>query len=118
VDGGDPCAAVECVTRSPAGSPSRVAASGRLATDPVRLADAANPARRVAEALPTHGETAPPLHGSQGDSVAAGTLSAKTLQPLCGYADFRRRLKLAVAELEPGLSPLPANRWRVPELST
>ena len=88
-------------------------ASGQLPGDPARLADAANAPARVAEALSAHGHTPLPRGGSQGDSVAAISLSAETLAPLCGYVDFRRRLELAVGELERKLAPLSADRWRM-----
>lgn len=40
-------------------------------------------------------------------------VSPATLQPLCRYVDFRRRLELAVAELERRLAALPGDRWRI-----
>jgi hypothetical protein len=40
-------------------------------------------------------------------------LSAGTLEPLCRYVDFRRRLEAAAAELEAQLRQLPAARWRI-----
>src|SRR6185312_10587964 len=40
-------------------------------------------------------------------------LHPDTLEPLCRYVDFRRRLTLAVRELERRLSVLPAGRWRI-----
>ena len=36
-----------------------------------------------------------------------------SLEPLCRYVDFRRRLELAVAELERRLAFLPGDRWRI-----
>ncbi|MBV8218121.1 MAG: hypothetical protein JO325_06645 [Solirubrobacterales bacterium] len=36
-----------------------------------------------------------------------------TLEPLCRYVDFHRRLELAVAELERQLSALPRDEWRI-----
>ncbi len=42
-----------------------------------------------------------------------GWLSAQTLEPLCRYVDFRRRLELAASELEARLKQLPADRWRI-----
>ncbi|MGO9751400.1 MAG: hypothetical protein ACLP8S_20690 [Solirubrobacteraceae bacterium] len=50
---------------------------------------------------------------SRSASPAAGRLDAETLEPLCGYVDFRRRLALAVGELETRISQLPADRWRI-----
>jgi hypothetical protein len=35
------------------------------------------------------------------------------LEPLCRYVDFRRRLELAVSELESTLRLLPPDRWRI-----
>jgi hypothetical protein len=98
---------------SPAGPPSGVVASGQLPGDPTRLTDAANAPGRVAEALPAHRQPPLPRGGSQGESAAAVGLSAETLEPLCGYVDFRRRLELAVGELERKLAPLSAGRWRI-----
>ena len=48
------------------------------------------------------------LTGSSGVRV-----SRATLEPLCRYVDFRRRLELAVAEVERRLAALPRNRWRI-----
>ncbi len=42
-----------------------------------------------------------------------GRLSSETLEPLCRYVDFRRRLELAAGELAAQLGQLPADRWRV-----
>ena len=40
-------------------------------------------------------------------------LSPGALEPLCRYVDWRRRLEVAVSELESRLSQLPGDRWRV-----
>ncbi|MGN6169513.1 MAG: hypothetical protein ACTHQQ_15285 [Solirubrobacteraceae bacterium] len=40
-------------------------------------------------------------------------LPSATLEPLCRYIDFRRRLELASAELQARLSQLPGDRWRI-----
>ena len=40
-------------------------------------------------------------------------LSPETLEPLCRYVDFRRRLELAAGELSVRLGQLPADRWRI-----
>ena len=77
------------------------------------LADAADAPGRVAEALPARRQTPVPRAGCQGESIGAVGLSAETLEPLCGYVDFRRRLELAVGELERKLSSLSADRWRI-----
>jgi hypothetical protein len=45
--------------------------------------------------------------------VSPGRLAPETLEPLCRYVDFRRRLGLAVTELEARLAQLPAARWRI-----
>jgi hypothetical protein len=42
-----------------------------------------------------------------------GRLAPETLEPLCRYVDFRRRLELATAELEHRLSVLPRDQWRI-----
>ena len=44
---------------------------------------------------------------------AAVRLTRETLEPLCRYVDFRRRLELATAELEHRLSVLPRDQWRI-----
>ncbi len=36
-----------------------------------------------------------------------------TLEPLCRYVDFQRRLELAASELRARLAQLPADRWRI-----
>jgi hypothetical protein len=46
-------------------------------------------------------------------SPVAGRLSSDTLEPLCRYVDFRRRLELAASELAAHLVQLPADRWRI-----
>jgi hypothetical protein len=43
----------------------------------------------------------------------AARLTRETLEPLCRYVDFRRRLELATAELEHRLSVLPRDQWRI-----
>jgi hypothetical protein len=40
-------------------------------------------------------------------------VSSDTLEPLCRYVDFRRRLELAASELRGRLAQLPAARWRI-----
>ena len=40
-------------------------------------------------------------------------VARETLEPLCRYVDFRRRLELATAELEHRLSVLPRDQWRI-----
>jgi hypothetical protein len=45
--------------------------------------------------------------------VNLGRLSSETLEPLCRYVDFRRRLELAARELAAQLVRLPADRWRI-----
>jgi hypothetical protein len=40
-------------------------------------------------------------------------LSSGTLEPLCRYVDFHRRLRHAVSELEERLAALPPERWRI-----
>ncbi len=101
--------------RSKASVPSRIESSsgvvapGRPAADPARLVDAAD--LPSVGAVRAHGQTPPPR--ARSDYQPAVRLSDETLEPLCRYVDFRRRLELAVAELERGLSPPPAHRWRI-----
>jgi hypothetical protein len=47
------------------------------------------------------------------EMFAPGRVVPRTLEPLCRYVDFRRRLGLAVSELERRLARLPADRWRI-----
>jgi hypothetical protein len=46
-------------------------------------------------------------------SIRPGRLSPGTLEPLCRFVDFRRRLELAASELVSRLAQLPADRWRI-----
>jgi hypothetical protein len=61
--------------------------------------------------------TAVVLTSDLGDPPNSGTPEARlpsgTLGPLCRYVDFRRRLGLAVMEVERRLSFLAADRWRI-----
>lgn len=52
------------------------------------------------------------IDGPTAGDARVARLSAETLEPLCRYVDFRRRLVLAVSELEARLAELPADRWR------
>lgn len=52
-----------------------------------------------------------PWDGSSPARVGA-RVSAETLEPLCRYIDFHRRLELAVSELEDKIRVLPRDRWR------
>jgi hypothetical protein len=49
----------------------------------------------------------------QRSTPSAPRLAEGTLEPLCRYVDFRRRLGLAAAELEHRLSALPRDHWRI-----
>jgi len=44
---------------------------------------------------------------------SAARLPQATLEPLCRYVDFRRRLELAATELERRLAALPRGQWRI-----
>jgi len=79
--------------RSPGGPLGGAVAPGRLAADPARLADADDVPRPSVGALPAHGQTPPPR--ALADSNPAVSLTDETLEPLCRYVDFRRRLELA-----------------------
>jgi hypothetical protein len=66
----------------------------------------------------SHASTARALAGRQAirshpASAVSGRLTGETLEPLCRYVDFRRRLEIAVSELQATLRRLPADRWRV-----
>ncbi len=43
----------------------------------------------------------------------APRLASGTLEPLCRFVDFHRRLRHAVSELEDRLAALPPERWRI-----
>jgi hypothetical protein len=97
---------------SPTGSASSGVAPGPPAAGPARHADAGRVGREPVAALAPLGPT-PPQRGSTVGTVLAAGLPAGTLEPLCRYVDFRRRLELAVAELERRLSGLRADGWRI-----
>ncbi len=61
----------------------------------------------------THAAASPDAKRSRPASLDPGRLSSETLEPLCRYVDFRRRLELAAGELAAQLVQLPADRWRV-----
>jgi hypothetical protein len=97
---------------SAAGSAGGGVARGRLTASPVAPTDANNAGQPSLGALAPL-DQAPWRQGGSNDRALAVGLSAETLMPLCRYVDFRRRLELAVAELERRLSGLPTNRWRI-----
>jgi hypothetical protein len=98
----------EASVPSPAGAPAGSVA-GQLQADPATLVDVQHASMASVGALAAQGQTSWG-RGSTPDSVR---LSDETLTPLCRYVDFRRRLELAVAELEQKLGTLPADRWRI-----
>ena len=51
--------------------------------------------------------------GSHAPDSPVSRLGPGTLEPLCRYVDFQRRLELAASELRRRLTQLPAGRWRV-----
>jgi hypothetical protein len=56
----------------------------------------------------------PAVDGSSGSAPpSAPRLPSGTLEPLCRYVDFQRRLELAASELRVTLARLPPGRWRV-----
>ena len=67
-----------------------------------------SPGGRAGRAAMTSGASEEPHPGCR-----AVRLSSGTLDPLCRYVDFHRRLELAVTELERRLSTLPRDRWRI-----
>ena len=101
----------EASPASQAGLPSGVAMPAGFAGDLGSLVRDARAPGRVAEELRPCGRTPPPRH--RADPGAGASLFDETLEPLCRYVDFRRRLELAVGELERRLSGLPADRWRI-----
>jgi hypothetical protein len=54
----------------------------------------------------------PPVSGPR-STPSDKRLPMATLEPLCRYVDFRRRLELAAAELGRRLSVLPHDQWRI-----
>ena len=97
---------------SAAGSAGGDIARGRVTVGPVAPTDANNAGQPSIGALAQLDQARYRQGGSKGRAPAVG-LSAETLEPLCRYVDFRRRLELAVIELERRLSGLPTNRWRI-----
>ena len=55
----------------------------------------------------------PAQRGRDGGPRPSRGLPSQTLEPLCRFVDFRRRLELAACELERKLAPLPHDRWRI-----
>ena len=51
--------------------------------------------------------------GARSPRPSMPTLDSGTLEPLCRYVDFQRRLELAASELRVRLARLPAGGWRV-----
>jgi hypothetical protein len=97
---------------SAAGSAGGGVARGCVTAGPVAPTDANNAGQPSVGAL-ARLDQAPWRQGGAKDRALAVGPSAETLKPLCRYVDFRRRLELAVAELERRLSGLPTNRWRI-----
>ena len=98
------------------------------ATDPATSATSADRVEPLAESgsalvgtlssQPSHASTARVFAGrpaarSRLASTMSARLAAETLEPLCRYVDFQRRLAIAVSELQATLRRLPADRWRV-----
>jgi hypothetical protein len=98
---------------SPAESASVDVVRGHPAAGEVRFADNDDTLRPPAGSIPPLGQTPAPQEPARTDSGVVAGLRAETLEPLCRCVDFRRRLELAVSELERRLSGLPANRWRI-----
>ena len=96
---------------SPDGLSSGGAAPGQGAAAPARRAEGAEETWSAGGALRVEGPT--PARPGRADVTRAGSLCDETLKPLCQQVDFRRRLGLAVNELESRLARLPADRWRI-----
>ncbi len=96
---------------TPGGSASAGVVRGHLAAGE-GFAHGDDAVRPSAGSIPPLGQTPTPEPARADSGVAAG-LRPETLEPLCRYVDFRRRLELAVSELERRLSGLPADRWRI-----
>ena len=97
---------------SPAGPQSGVVGPRQVPGYPARPVDA-DLARPSAGTLPARGQTARRRAASHADSVTAVCVPDETLEPLCRYVDFHRRLGIAVEELERKVCALPADRWRI-----
>jgi hypothetical protein len=65
------------------------------------------------QAVASGAATSPPARRSTATTPMPGRVSSETLEPLCRYVDFRRRLELAASELRARLAQLPAARWRI-----
>jgi hypothetical protein len=99
---------------APSGSSAAGSANGSVARGHSAVAPAgANNARQPSLGALARLDQAPSRQGGSEDRALAVGLSAETLEPLCRYVDFRRRLELAVAELERRLAGLPATKWRI-----
>lgn len=97
--------------QAPAGASDSELGDEHAGPDAPELARESRAERRGAQGTgePAHSQST----RSRSASPAAGRLHVETLEPLCGYVDFRRRLALAVSELEARLADLPVDRWRI-----
>jgi hypothetical protein len=67
----------------------------------------------LSSANTTRAAASPDARRSRPARLNPGRLSSETLEPLCRYVDFRRRLEVAARELAAKLVELPADRWRI-----
>jgi len=98
----------------PQARPGLAGAPEQLGAYPASLGEPDCEARASAGALLSGGQARPRggAH-SRSEGALGASLSTETLEPLCRFVDFRRRLELAVGELERRLSALPADGWRI-----
>ena len=89
-------------------SESGLSSASRAGPEPV--ADEATDGRRSAPASATPTAAARRSHSPRSPTPS---LRSGTLEPLCRYVDFQRRLELAASELVLRLARLPAARWRL-----
>jgi hypothetical protein len=98
--------------RGEASHPSRRPMFRRPPVEPAALTEASTSGGNRSHAGIAGPATTPARRCAAGAPMLA-RLSPGTLEPLCRYVDFRRRLELATGELELRLGQLPADRWRI-----
>ena len=103
------------VNPPPPGTPTTKLDSSRVPAIPSRSSVAPDALRLPVAASPTSGtERAQGRETrSRAGCPAVGSVADETLEPLSRYVDFRRRLELAVSELEARLCELLRDRWRI-----
>ena len=93
-------------TDTPNGEETVASASTTGPESAAEATDAQRSEPALATAASGAGRSRPPRSAARG-------LPSGTLEPLCRYVDFQRRLELAARELRARLAQLPASRWRI-----